>query len=102
MKNPDHPLHRPWPINDVTESARFFLASNSATSELNHYSYPSYNSRTHFSTQAPPPQDLPPLAQERFDMSSLEQYMVLDAFVSKLADKLGLNKTTAYSSDFSS
>jgi len=102
MKNPDHPLHRPWPMDDVTESARFFLASNSAASELDHYSYPSYNSRTHFSAQAPPPRDLPPLAQERFDMSSLEQYMVSDAFVSKLADKLGLNKTTAHSSNFSS
>jgi len=30
-------------------------------------------------------------------MSSLEQYMVSDAFVSKLANKLGLNKTTAHS-----
>jgi len=72
MKNPDHPLHHPWPMDDVTESAQFFLASNSATSELDYYSYPSYNSRTHFSTQAPPLRDLPPLAQERFDMSSLE------------------------------
>jgi len=89
-------------MDDVTESARFFLASNSATSELDHYSYPSYNSQTHFSAQAPPPRDLPPLAQERFDMSSLEQYMVSDAFVSKLADKLGLNKTTVHSSNFSS
>jgi len=59
-------------MDDVTESPQFFLASNSAASELDHYSYSSYNSRTHFSTQAPPPRDLPPLAQKRFDMSSLE------------------------------
>ena len=102
MKNPDYPLHHLWPMDDITESARFFLASNSAASKLDHYSYPSYNSWTHFSTQAPPPRDLPPLAHERFNMSSLEQYMVLDAFVSKLADKLELNKTTAHSSNFGS
>jgi len=102
MKNPDYPLHHLWPMDDITESARFFLASNSAASKLDHYSYPSYNSWTHFSTQAPPPQDLPPLAHGRFDMSSLEQYIVLDAFVSKLADKLGLNKTIVYSSNFGS
>jgi len=35
-------------------------------------------------------------------MLFLEQYMVSDAFVSKLADKLGLNKTTAHSSNFGS
>ena len=89
-------------MDDVTESAWFFLASNSATSKLDHYSYPLYNSWTHFSTQAPPPRDLPPLAHEKFDMLSLEQYMVSDAFVSKLADKLRLNKTTAHSSNFGS
>ena len=89
-------------MDNITESARFFLASNSAASELDHYSYPSYNSQTYFSTQAPLPWDLPPLVHERFDMSSLEQYMVSDAFVSKLTNKLGLNKTTAHSSNFGS
>jgi len=44
MKNPDYPLHRPWPMDDITESAWFFLALNSAASELDHYSYPLYNS----------------------------------------------------------
>jgi len=33
-------------------------------------------------------------------MLSLEQYIVSDAFVSKLADKLGLNKTIVHSSNF--
>ena len=89
-------------MDDITESVQFFLVSNSAASKLDHYSYPSYNSQTHFSTQALPPRDLPSLAHERFDMLSLEQYIVSDAFVSKLADKLRLNKTTAYSSNFSS
>ena len=46
VKNPDHPLHRPWPMDDVAESAWFFLASNSAANEPNHYSYPSYNSQS--------------------------------------------------------
>ena len=55
MKNPNHSLHCPWPMDDVTESAWFFLASNSAASKPDHYSYPSYNSQTSFSTQAPLP-----------------------------------------------
>jgi len=38
----------------------------------------------------------------RFDMSSLEQYMVSDAFILKLVDKLGLNKTIVHSSNFGS
>jgi len=35
-------------------------------------------------------------------MLSLEQYMVLDVFVSKLVNKLELNKTIAHLSNFSS
>ena len=52
MKNPDHPLYRPWPMDNVAESARFFLASNSATNEPNHYSYSLYNSQSRFNTFA--------------------------------------------------
>jgi len=90
MKNPDHPLYRPWPMDDVAESAQLFLASNSATNELNHHSYPSYNSQLQFDTftsVSPAP------AHKTFDMLSLEQFMVSDVFISKLADKLGLGNT---------
>jgi len=102
MKNPNYSFYCLWPMNNITESVWFFLVLNSATSQLDHYSYPLYNSWNHFSTQVLSPQDLPPLAHERFDMLFLEQYMVSDTFVSKLADKLGLNKTITYSSNSSS
>jgi len=90
MKNPDHPLHCPWPMDDIAKSARFFLASNSAANEPNHYSYPLYNSQSQFNTFASVP---PGPARETFDMSLLEQFMVSNAFISKLADKLGLGNT---------
>ena len=90
VKNPDHPLHRPWPMDDVAESARFFLASNSATNEPNHYSYPLYNSQSQFDTFTSIP---PAPARKTFDMSLLEQFMVSDIFISKLVDKLGLGNT---------
>jgi len=87
MKNPDHPLHRPWPMDDIAESAWFFLASNSATNEPNYYSYLSYNSQSRFDTFT---SISPALACETFDMLLLEQFMVSDVFISKLVDKLGL------------
>jgi len=90
VKNPDHPLHHPWPMDDIAESAWFFLASNSAANEPNYYSYPSYNSQSQFNTFTSVP---PAPACETFDMSLLEQFMVSDVFISKLADKLGLGNT---------
>ena len=90
VKNPDHSLHCLWPMDDVAKSAQFFLAFNSAANEPNHYFYPSYNSQLRFDTFTSVP---PAPACETFDMSSLEQFMVSDVFISKLADKLGLRNT---------
>jgi len=90
VKNPNHPLHCPWPMDDVAGSAQFFLASNSTTNKPNHYSYLSYNSQSQFDTFTSVP-SAP--AHETFDMSSLEQFMVSNVFISKLANKLGLRNT---------
>ena len=87
VKNPNHPLYCPWPMDDIAESAQFFLASNSAANESNHYSYPSYNSQSQFNTFTSVP---PAPACKTFDMSLLKQFMVSDVFISKLADKLEL------------
>ncbi|KAF5355122.1 hypothetical protein D9756_005719 [Leucocoprinus leucothites] len=96
LKNPDHPLHQPWSMESITEAARFFLSSNAAASNLvpvptiqpqPHFESPtpSYAPQSQFATPAPV---MP--ARETFDMSSLEQFMVSDVFISKLADKLGI------------
>ena len=77
-------------MDDVAKSARFFFAFKSATNEPNHYSYPSYNSQSRFDTFTSIP-SAP--AHETFDMLSLEQFIVFNVFISKLADKLGLRNT---------
>jgi len=83
-------------MDDVAESAQFFLASNSVANEPNYYSYPSYNSQSRFDTFTSVP--LAP-ARKTFDMSLLEQFMVSDVFISKLADKLGLGNTRGHPSN---
>ncbi|KAJ3565953.1 hypothetical protein NP233_g7310 [Leucocoprinus birnbaumii] len=102
LKNPDHPLHQAWRLEDVADAARFFLSSNSAASDPTTLSAPQSLTQPRFESPAPsfappsrhttPAPAGAPAARETFDMSSLEQFMVSDAFLSKLADKLGNNR----------
>ncbi|KAJ3564556.1 hypothetical protein NP233_g8219 [Leucocoprinus birnbaumii] len=99
LKNPDHPLHQAWRLEDVADAARFFLSSNSAASDPTSHPAPQSFPQPRFESPAPsfapasryttPAPAAAPSTRETFDMSSLEQFMVSDAFLSKLADKLG-------------
>ena len=81
-------------MDDIAESAQFFFASNSAANEPNHYSYPLYNPQSLFDNLASVP---PAPTHETFDMILLEQFIVSNGFISKLADKLGLGNTGDHS-----
>lgn len=94
LKNPDHPLHQPWNMEDVAEAAQFFLSSNSAVNGPGTYPLPLRYLQAPYESPALPE---PPTAHEMFDMSSLEQFVTSDAFLNKLASKLSLGNHTASS-----
>ncbi|KAF5348858.1 hypothetical protein D9756_009753 [Leucocoprinus leucothites] len=94
LKNPDHPLHRPWNMDDINAAAKFLLDSNSASSEPYPYTHSSHYPQPRLDTPAYP---TPAPVRETFDMSSFEQLMVSDVFISKLASKLGLGNQGSHS-----
>ncbi|KAJ3576945.1 hypothetical protein NP233_g95 [Leucocoprinus birnbaumii] len=90
LKNPDHPLHRAWKLEDVADAARFFLSSNSAASDPTSHPAPQFFPQPRFESPAPsfapasryttPAPAAAPSARETFDMSSFEQFMVVYPF----------------------
>ncbi|KAF9439404.1 hypothetical protein P691DRAFT_690899, partial [Macrolepiota fuliginosa MF-IS2] len=54
LKHPDHPLHKPWPIEDVCTAANFLLAANSASNEPSAFPTSSTHSQNCSDVPAPP------------------------------------------------
>ncbi|KAF5355070.1 hypothetical protein D9756_005756 [Leucocoprinus leucothites] len=87
IQDPRHALDEPWDIDDVEGAARFLLDGTGSGNVLT------------LSTPSPSPPPTYPVApaphftpspRETFDMSSIEQILTSDAFLSRLAGKLNV------------
>lgn len=106
LKMPDYPPRQPWDMGDVAEAALYLLDTISATNEPTgfpshtpytqsylqpQYSIPPAPPAVTTQTSIPPP----PRPRETYDLSTMEQFFTSEAFVSKLAGKLGGLPTTS-------
>lgn len=83
LSDPLHPLDDTWTMSDIERAARFLLNSDNGGAPL---ALPSFVTQT---TPSYPTAPLIPTPRETFDMSSIEQFLVSDTFLNKLAGKIG-------------